>query len=258
MKRHPDAIIDPKAEIDPSVEIGPFCLVGPNVKIGPGCRLVSHVVVDGHTQIGANNTFFPFSTMGGIPQDLKYKGEPTRLVIGDGNTFRENTTANLGTAQGGGVTSIGHHNLFMAYVHVGHDCRVGNHCILANYAGLAGHVTVEDYANLGGMVGVAQFLRVGAHCYITGQSGVEREVPPFTIATGSRPFVLRGANIVGLRRHGFDPQTIQTLNEVIKLWGRDDVPKDRCLIEIETQYGDCLPVREFVGFIRESKAGVAK
>lgn len=255
---HPTAIIDPKAEIHESVEIGPYCVIGPGVQIFEKCRLMNNVTIRGRTKIGRENSFFPYSVMGEVPQDLKYKGEDTRLEIGDYNTFREMVTVHLGTAQGGGVTRIGNHNLFMAYTHLGHDCIVGNYCIFANYAGVAGHVIAEDYVNCGGMVGIAQFSRLGAHSYITGQSGIERDVPRFCIISGSRPPTVRGANIVGLRRHGFDPQIIQTISEVVKLWMREDVPKERCLLEIESQYGDLAEIKDFIGFIRESKIGVIK
>src|SRR6185437_2297773 len=168
---HPTAIVHSNAEIDPSVEIGPWCSVGPGVKIAKGTRLISHVVVDGHTTIGEDNMIFPFSVIGAVPQDLKYKGERTELIIGNRNRIRESVTLNLGTVQGGGKTQVGDDCLLMAYTHLGHDCIVGNHVVIANYGGLAGHAIVQDHATLTGMVGVSQFVRVGAHSYIGGQSG---------------------------------------------------------------------------------------
>jgi len=255
---HPTAIIHPEAKLDSSVEIGPWCTVGANVKIGRGTKLISHVSVDGHTTIGENNTVFPFAVLGAIPQDLKYKGEPTELIIGNHNTIREGVTLNLGTASGGGKTQLGHHNLLMAYVHLGHDCIVADHCILANYVGLAGHVILEDYVTLGGMVGVSQFVRVGAHCYIGGQSGIERDVPPFAIALGSRPCIIKGCNIVGLRRRGYPSEVIQKINESIKLWNRSDVQKEQCLLEIESQYGEITEIQQFISFIRSSETGVVR
>jgi len=158
---HPTAIVNKGAEIDSSAEIGPYCVIGPNVRIGRGTELRSHVVVDGWTEIGEHNTVFPFAVLGSVPQDLKYKGERTRLVVGDHNTIREAVTLNMGTVQGGGETRIGDHNLLMSYVHLGHDCIVRNHCVITTAVGLAGHVIVDDFAVLGGMTGVAQFLRVG-------------------------------------------------------------------------------------------------
>lgn len=255
---HPTAQIHPEAKIDPSVEIGPWCTVGAHVRIGKGTRLISHVAVDGWTEIGEGNTFFPFSMIGAIPQDLKYKGEATKLLIGNGNTIRESVTLNLGTVQGGGVTSVGDGNLLMAYVHLGHDCRVANHCIIANYGGLAGHVTLEDYVTIGGMTGISQFVRVGMHAYIGGQSGLEKDVPPFSIALGSRPCQIKGTNIVGLRRRGFAAEQIQKINEAIKLWTRHDVQKEQCLLEIESQYGEFAEIQRFVSFIRASEAGTVR
>ncbi len=255
---HPTAIVHPEAQLDPSVEVGPWCTVGPNVKIGKGTRLISHVVVDGWTEMGEDNVVFPFAVLGAIPQDLKYKGEPTRLIIGNNNRIRESVTLNLGTVQGGGETRVGDHCLLMAYTHLGHDCKVGDHVIIANVGTLAGHVTVEDYATIGGQTGVVQFCRVGAYSYVGGQSGIEKDVPPFSIALGSRPITIKGANIVGLRRRGFSAETIQKINEAIKLWTRPDVQKEQCLLEIESQYGECPEIQRFVQFIRKSESGVAR
>ena len=255
---HPSAQVHPEAKLDPSVEVGPWCIVGRNVSIGRGTKLISHVVVDGHTQIGEDNTVFPFAVLGAVPQDLKYKGEDTKLIIGNRNKIREAVTLNLGTVQGGGQTLLGDDNLLMAYVHMGHDCVVGNNVVIANYGGLAGHVTVADFAIIGAMTGVSQFVRVGAYAYIGGQSGLERDVPPFTIAMGARPTSIRGANIVGLRRRGFSAETISKINEAIKLWIRPDVQKEQCLLEIQFQYGEIPEIQQFIAFIRKSEAGVVR
>jgi len=255
---HPTAQIHPEAQIDPSVEIGPWCTVGPHVKLASGVRLVSHVVVEGWTEIGEDCTVFPFSVLGAIPQDLKYKGEPTQLIVGKKNVIREGVTMNLGTVGGGGVTRVGDQCLIMAYTHLGHDCIIGNHCIIANYGGFAGHVILEDYVTVGGMCGISQFVRVGAHSYIGGQSGLERDVPPYSIALGARPCLIKGANIVGLRRKGFSAETIQKINEAIKLWIRPDVKKDQCLLEIESQYGEISEIQAFVSFVRRSEMGVVR
>ncbi len=257
-KIHPSAIIHPTAELDPSVEVGPWCSIGPKVKVGKGTRFIANVVVDGRTTIGEGNTFFPFSSIGMIPQDLKYKGEDTELIIGNHNSIRECVTLNLGTQQGGGKTVVGDHNLLMAYTHMGHDCIIGNHCILANSAGLAGHCVLDDYVTMGGMCGVGPFVRIGAHAYIAGFSGVEKDIPPFAIAIGSRPCAIKGTNIVGLRRRGIPADTISVINESIKLWMRADVEKERCLLEIESQYGDREEIRRFVSFIRSSQYGTAR
>ena len=258
MSIHPSAVVDSRAELHPSVDVGPWCVVGPNVKIDEGTQLKSHAVVEGHTQIGKNNVIFPFSVIGVIPQDLKYQGEPTKLIIGDRNQIRESVSIHVGTVQGGGETRIGNENLLMGYVHVGHDTIIGNNCILANYVGLAGHVILEDYVNLGGQIGVSQYARVGAHSYIGGQAGVEKDVPPFCIGFGQRPCQIRGANIVGLRRHGFSVETIQKVNEAIKLWVRPDVQKEQCILEIESQYGENPHIQELISFIKDSKMGVIK
>ena len=255
---HPTSLIDSGAEIHPSVEIGPWCTIGPRVRIGKGTRLMSHVVIEGNTTIGEDNVIFPFAVIGAVPQDLKYRGEDTRVEIGNRNKIRESVTINLGTTQGGSVTKLGDDNLLMAYSHLGHDCIVGNHVIIANSSGLAGHVTLEDYVTLGGMCGVSQFVRVGAHSYIGGQSGLERDVPPFVIAMGSRPTSIKGANIVGLRRRGFAADSIQKINETIKLWNRPDVLKEQCLLEIESQYGEQKEIQQFISFIRASEAGVVR
>lgn len=255
---HPSAIVDPEARLDPSVEVGPGCVVGPGVKIGKGTVLKSHVVVEGWTELGEGNILFPFTVVGAVPQDLKYKGEKTKLIIGNNNTIREGVTINLGTVQGGGATQIGNGNLIMSYVHLGHDCRVGSHCVLSSYCGFAGHVEIEDYAIVGGMVGVSQFIRIGAHCYIGGCSALDHDVPPFCVAIGVRPAQVKGVNIVGLRRRGFTAEKIQKLNECVKLWTRPDVEKEQCLLEIESQYGDVTEVQQLVQFIRKSQCGVAK
>jgi len=256
---HPSSIIHPKAEIDSSVEIGPWCTVGPHVKIGKGTKLMSHVVIDGRTTLGESNTVFPFAVLGAVPQDLKYRGEDTQLVIGDRNTIRESVTMNLGTVQGGGITRLGSDSLVMAYCHLGHDTTVGNYCILANSAALAGHVVLEDYVTVGGLSAISQFVRIGAHAYVTGFSGLDKDIPPYAIATGTRPSVqLRGANIVGLRRRGYKAEVIQVINETIKLWARADVPKDQCLLEIESQYGEYPEVQSLIQFIKKSDQGVVR
>ncbi|OFZ80550.1 MAG: acyl-[acyl-carrier-protein]--UDP-N-acetylglucosamine O-acyltransferase [Bdellovibrionales bacterium RIFOXYD1_FULL_53_11] len=255
---HQTAIVNPDARIDSTVEIGPWCTVGPHVKLGRGTRLVSHVVVEGHTEIGEDNVIYPFSLLGAVPQDLKYKGEPTKLIIGNNNTIRESVTMNLGTVQGGGKTEIGSNCLIMGYTHLGHDCIIGNHCIIANYGGLAGHVTLGDHVTVGGMVGISQFVRLGDHAYIGGQSGLEKDVPPYCIALGARPCNIKGPNIVGLRRRGYKVDTIHAIGDAIKLWTRPDAEKERCLLEIESQYGEIPEVQVFLRFIKESRGGVIR
>ncbi len=211
-----------------------------------------------NTEIGEDNQIFPFAVLGAVPQDLKYRGEDTRLIIGSRNTIRESVTMNLGTVQGGGVTRLGDGCLVMGSVHLGHDAIVGNSCILANFCALAGHVVLEDYVILGGQSGVAQFSRIGAHAYVAGQVGVEKDVPPFSIVVGSRPAQVKGCNIVGLKRRGFSTDVIQKINETIKLWIRPDVQKEQCLLEIESQFGELKEVQQFISFIRTSETGVTR
>ncbi len=258
VKIHPTAIVEKGAELDIDVEVGPFSIIGAQVRIGANTKIQSHVVINGRTTLGKDNRVFPFAALGAVPQDLKYKNEPTELWIGDDNTIRESVTLNLGTVQGGGKTVLGSRNLLMAYVHFGHDCIVGNDIVISNATQLAGHATVQDFAVIGGMVGVAQFLTVGAHCYIAGRTAVDRDVPPYVIAYGERPFEIRGANIVGLRRRGLKAESISVLNEAIKLWKRPDLSKDQCLLEIESQYGEYAEVKQFVDFIRKSERGCIK
>lgn len=255
---HATSIVHPKAELAEDVEVGPWCTIGPKVRIGRKTRLISHVVVDGNTEMGEGNLVYPFAAIGLIPQDLKYKGEDTLLRIGNRNSIRESVTLNTGTVQGGGVTEIGDDNLLMAYVHLGHDTRVANHCVIANSVQLAGHVVLEDCVTIGGLTGIAQFTRIGMHAYVAGHSALEKNLPPFCIAYGSRPVMIRGANLVGMKRRGFSTESIQAVNESIKLWARSDVNKEQCLSEIETMYGKVPEVRQFVDFIKNSEYGVLK
>ena len=252
---HPLAVVHHAARLADDVMVGPFCTIGRDVAIGKGSRLISHVAIDGRTSIGENNTFFPNSVIGFVPQDLKYNGEPTELVIGNDNTIREGVTINLGTVQGGGITVLGNDNLLMAYSHMGHDAQVGNSCVIANGVPLAGHVTVQDNAIVGGLAGVAQFVRIGRFAYVAGMASVDRDIPPFVTAVGSRPCFIKGVNIVGLRRKSFSNQTISALSEAVKLWMNKDCSKEQCLAQIETQWPDLPEVLEFSTFIRNSEYG---
>lgn len=252
---HPTAIVDPSAQIAEGVKIGPYCIVGGQVKIGQQTELMSHVIVDGRTTLGENNKIYPFASLGGVPQDLKYQGEPTELFIGDHNTIREYVTINLGTVQGGGKTVLGDHNLLMANVHLGHDTQVGNHCIFANSTALAGHVVIEDYVNLGGLVAVVQFIRVGNGAYVGTKSVLDRDIPPYGIAVGARPCELKSANLVGLKRRGLAAATISAIHDAIKLWKNTDYTKDEVLSKIESEFKEVKEVLNFVNFIRNSKNG---
>ncbi|MGJ7521110.1 acyl-ACP--UDP-N-acetylglucosamine O-acyltransferase [Variovorax sp. LT1P1] len=213
---HPTAIVDPKAELDASVVVGPYAVIGAAVQIGAGTTIGAHCVVEGCTTIGRDNRVFQFASLGAAPQDKKYAGEPTELVIGDRNTIREFCTFNLGTVQDGGVTRIGDDNWIMAYVHIAHDCQVGNQVTMANNATLAGHVEVGDWVTIGGLTGVLQRMRIGAHAMIGFASHVGKDVPPFMVVDGN-PLAVRGVNLVGLRRRDFSAGRIAAIREMHKL-----------------------------------------
>jgi UDP-N-acetylglucosamine acyltransferase len=213
---HPTAIVDPKAELDASVVVGPYAVIGASVRIGAGTAVGAHCVVEGRTTIGRDNRVFQFASLGAAPQDKKYAGEPTELVIGDRNTIREFCTFNLGTVQDGGATRIGNDNWIMAYVHIAHDCQVGNQVTMANNATLAGHVEVGDWATVGGLTGVLQRMRIGAHAMIGFASHVGKDVPPFMVVDGN-PLAVRGVNLVGLRRRDFSAGRIAAIREMHKL-----------------------------------------
>lgn len=257
-KIHPTAIIHPDAQVDSSCVIGPFCVIGPNARLGPGNRLISHVVVENRVTIGEGNTIFPFAVLGAVPQDLKYKGEPTELVVGDRNSIRESATLNIGTEGGGGVTKVGDDNLLMAYVHLGHDTKVGNKTVIANSCQIAGHVTIGDYAIVGGLCGISQFTRLGEHCYVGGCSGVDRDVLPYSYGKGpTGHFENLGINFVGLKRRGFDERAIATLREIDKMFIKDkSLERDVALKKIEDTLGAVEVARQFVGFVRASEIGV--
>jgi UDP-N-acetylglucosamine acyltransferase len=214
-KIHPSAIVDGSALIHEGVDIGPFAIVGPHVELGEGCSVHAYAQILGHTQMGRDNVVHSHCVIGGAPQDKKYQGEPTRLVIGDRNTFRECCTVNLGTVQDSGVTEIGNDNWIMAYVHIAHDCRVGSHTIMANAVQLAGHVHVGNWAILGGITGVHQFVRVGAHAMTGAGTTLIQDLPPYVMATGN-PASPHGINVEGLKRRGFSDEDIQALRRAYK------------------------------------------
>ena len=248
---HPSAVVDPAAKLGEGVTIGPFCVVGPNVELGDRVRLHSHVVVEGRTKVGEGTEVFPFASIGHQPQDLKYHGEPSELIIGKFNKIRENVTMNPGTEGGGMLTRVGDHGLFMMGAHVAHDCVVGNHVILANNATLAGHVHVGDYAILGGLSAVHQFVRIGAHAMIGGMSGVENDVIPYGLVMGERAR-LAGLNLVGLERRGFTKDQVRALRAAYKMLfaPAGDTFAAR-LDEVTKEYdGDAL-VSEILGFIKD-------
>lgn len=230
---HPTAIVDEKAELGVDVKIGPYSIIGPDVKIGDRSCIGPHVVIEGRTELGEQNEVFQFASLGARPQDLKYRGEPSTLVIGAHNIIREYVTIQPGTEHGHMTTKVGNNNLFMAYSHVGHDCFVGNHNVFANSSAMAGHVTVFDGVILGGLVGVHQFCRIGSMAMLSGGTMVGHDVPPYCIAQGDRAF-LRGLNLIGLQRAGFSNEDISALKRAFRLMfssrghlhGRPDLPAD--------------------------------
>lgn len=217
---HPTALVDPQAELDVEVEVGPYTVIGAGVKIGRGTSVAAHCVIQGPTTIGQDNRIFQFSSLGADPQDMKYRGEPTQLVVGDRNTIREFCTFNRGTAQDAGVTRLGDDNWVMAYVHLAHDVQVGHHTILANNATLAGHVQVGDWVIVGGLTGVHQFCRIGAHAMTGFQSHVSQDVPPFMMVSG-HPLAVHGFNIEGLRRRGFSKDRLGLVKQMHRLVYRE-------------------------------------
>ena len=258
MKIDPSAIIHKGAEIDENVAIGPFAIIGPRVKIAKGTKIYSHSVVEGNTQLGENNIIGHHSVIGGEPQDLKFKGEDTSLVIGNNNCFREYVTINVGTAHGGGVTRIGNNCLLMAYVHVGHDSQLGDNIIMANTCNIAGHVTIEDHVVLTGSVGVSQFCRIGKHSYIGGHTGVDRNVPPYCRGFGFRMLV-RGLNVIGLKRCGFSSDRIAAIQKAYKIYFQSGLEKGQALTKIEGLFSKQADVQYFVRFVRNvEKSGIAQ
>jgi UDP-N-acetylglucosamine acyltransferase len=257
---HPTAVIDKKAEIDSSVHVGAYTVIGKGVCIGPDTRIEAHAVLDGLTTIGTANVVGSFTSIGTPPQDLGYAGEPTQLVIGDHNQIREYTSIHRGTVKGGGKTVIGDNNLFMAYCHIGHDCRIANHVIMANVATLAGHVEVDDYASVSGLVAVHQFCRIGKYAYIGGMSGIGLDVAPYMIVTGTRNRMrVSGINKVGLRRHGFNKETIGKLDQAFRLLFRSpELLQADALAQVRAELPDCAEVETLVHFFENSKRGVAK
>ena len=217
MSIHPTAIVDAKSKVHPSCTIGPYCVIGREVELGEGCHLISHVALEGPAKIGADNRFSPFTSIGLAPQDVSYAGEPTRLEIGSHNQIREFVTINRGTVKGGGCTRLGDHNLIMAYVHIAHDCQVGNHVIMANAATLGGHVIVEDWATVGALCPVHHFVRIGAHSFIGGGTTITRDVLPFSKTSAERGTHAYGMNAVGLERRGFTKERIEKIHHAYRL-----------------------------------------
>lgn len=254
---HPTAIIDPTAELHETVSVGPYSIIAGSVIIDSGTQIGSHVFIDQYTRIGKDCQIFPFTSIGTAPQDKKFKGEKTELVIGDENVIREYATINRGTPDGGGVTRIGNQNLLLAYIHIAHDCHLGNGITMVNVATLGGHVTLEDYSVIGGLAAVHQFVRIGAHAYVGGKTGVSQDIPPFVLASGERA-KLFGLNIVGLKRHNFSNEAIQALKKAYQTVIRSHLTIQEAMIRVEKEVPVYPEVQQFLEFVRNSKRGIPR
>jgi len=256
---HSTAIVHPKASLADDVEVGPFCVIGEHVTIGNGTRMLSHVTVDGWTEIGERNEVYPFASIGGPPQHLGYKGEPTKVIIGHDNILREYVTVNRATAQGGGVTSLGSKNFLMAYVHVAHDCRLGSHLILANAASLAGHITIGDHAIIGGLTGIHQYVRIGSYSMVGGCCALGQDLPPFMRAGGGYRARMYGLNSVGLRRHGFSTDRISVLKRAYDMLFRSGHRIAEAAKLTKVEFGDQPDVMTVLGFLEGgTKRGICR
>jgi UDP-N-acetylglucosamine acyltransferase len=255
---HAQAVVAPGAQLGPGVTVGAYAVIGEDVQLGEGCVLHPHAVITGPTVAGRNNIFHPFCSIGGDPQDLKFAGEKTRLVIGDENTFRENVTVSRGTVGGGGLTTIGSGSLFMAYSHIAHDCHVGNQTIFANGATLAGHVTVEDFATIGAFSPVHQFCRIGRYSYIGASTVITQDVPPFSRVVTQRQTTSYGINAVGLQRKGFSAARLAALKSAYRLLLRAKLNTSQALDEMKKNLAASADVQELIQFIESAERGIVK
>jgi UDP-N-acetylglucosamine acyltransferase len=258
MNVHPTAIIDPKAKVPDSCKVGAYCVIGANVELGEGCHLVSHVAIEGPTKIGEDNGFFPFCAIGMAPQDVTYRGEPTRLEIGDHNEIRECVTINRGTAKGGGLTKIGSNILIMAYAHIGHDSVIGDNAMLINGATLGGHVTVEEYAVVGALCPVHQFVRIGAHSYIGGGTTITQDVLPFSMTSAARETHAYLMNKVGLQRRGFTQERIAKIHHAYKVLLASKLNTSQALEKLKSESERGEDVDMLIRFIESSERGIIK
>jgi UDP-N-acetylglucosamine acyltransferase len=258
---HPTALVDPRAQLGREVEVAAYAVVGEHVRIGEGSTIGAHSGIEGHTTIGRGNRIHPFCSIGGPPQDKKYAGEPTRLEIGDGNTIREYCTLNTGTVQDAGVTRVGDDNWIMAYVHIAHDCRIGSHTILANAVQLGGHVQLGDWAFLGGLSGVHQFVRVGAHAMTGFQTRLAQDLPPYVTASGN-PAEAQGINAEGLKRRGFGPERVDLVKKMHRLLYRRSLPLADAVQQIEALQAEQPQHADDVGllldFLTAAQRGIVR
>ena len=258
MNVHPTAIIDPGAKVPASCKVGPYCVIGAGVEMGEDCRLISHVSIEGPARIGSENAFFPFAAVGMAPQDVSYGGEPTRLEIGNHNEIRECVTINRGTVKGGGVTRVGSHILIMAYTHIGHDCVIGDHAMLVNGATIAGHVTVEEWAVVGALCPVHQFVRIGAHSYVGGGTTITQDVLPFSMTSASRDTHAYGMNKVGLERRGFSKERIAKIHHAYKVLLASKMNTSQALEKLKAEADRGEDVEMLIRFIESAGRGIIK
>ncbi|MCO5113460.1 MAG: acyl-ACP--UDP-N-acetylglucosamine O-acyltransferase [Bdellovibrionaceae bacterium] len=261
---HPSSVVENSVKLGAHVEVGPFCYISGDVEIGDHCKLLSHVTIgnaQAEIKIGQDNVFYPGSVIGGLPQDLKYKNEKVKLEIGDHNVFRECTTVNLGTPTGIGITKIGSHGLFMAYVHIAHDCVIGDHVVVANSTNFAGHIIVEDHVKIGGACNFNQFIRLGEHSYITGISAVNKDVLPYTIVRcleGQLYAVSTVTNKIGLERSGFSQEQVSNIHKAIRILLKGSGTMEELLEKIQTEVPMTADIEKLLQFIRSSERGIAK
>jgi UDP-N-acetylglucosamine acyltransferase len=257
MSIHPTALVDASAHIADDAEVGAYTVIGPEVEIASGCVIDHHVNIERDTKIGPGTRVWPMASLGSDPQDLKYKGEQTRLKIGARVRIREFATVNRGSGDGGGVTRVGDDCLLMAYSHVAHDCQLGQRVIMANAVNLAGHVIIEDFASLGGMVAVHQFVHIGTHCFVGGLSGVAQDLPPYTLCEGARAKT-HGLNSIGLKRAGFSSETIEAIKKAYRVIFRGNTPLKKAIAQAREEAPDLPEVAHFLEFIEASQRGVPR
>jgi UDP-N-acetylglucosamine acyltransferase len=255
---HPQAIVAASAKLGEGVKVGAFAVVGDEVELGDGCNVSTHAVVQGPSKFGKNNVFHSFCVVGGDPQDYTFRGERVELVVGDGNIFREYVTVSRGTQKGGGKTSLGDDNFFLAYSHIGHDCQVGSHTLFVNGATLAGHVTVEDFATIGALCPVHQFCRIGRYAYVGASTVITQDVPPFSKVVTERETRSFGINTVGLERKGFSPERLQALKRAYRLLLRSKMNTSQALADMKGSLGESADVMELIRFIESAERGIVK
>ncbi len=255
-KIHRTAIVASKAKFSDGVNIGPYCIVGDGVKLGKNTRLMSHVIIE-NTEMGKDCIVYPFTVIGLPPQDIKYKNQETKVKIGDRNIIREYITIHRASVEGDGITEIGNNNFLMAYVHIAHDCKIGSSIAMANAATLAGHVVVEDFAVIGGLVAIHQFTKIGAYSMVGGFSGVGQDIPPYTIASGSRA-KLYGLNAIGLKRQGFDDSTIRNLKQAYKILFRSKLTLKKAIDKVKHELKQSKEIRHLIKFLEQNKRGICR